>query len=137
MKKLIILFVYLFTISSYCQETTTYYLIRHAEKDKNESTNPNLTIEGVNRAKKWSSIFENIKFDAVYSTYLNRTNQTAIPTAKANNIEVIFYNPEDLYNESFKLKTDGKTILIVGHLNTTPELVNQIINQNNKASREE
>ena len=44
------------------QRTTTYYLIRHAEKDRTDSLNrnPNLTEQGLERAKKWANYFKNI-----------------------------------------------------------------------------
>ncbi|SFE94587.1 hypothetical protein [Flavobacterium xueshanense] len=39
------------------------------------------------------------------------------------------YNPKTLNIESFKKETLGKKVLIVGHSNTTPKFVNQMINQ--------
>ena len=130
MKKIISAILIFFSILSFSQESTAYYFIRHAEKNKNDKTDPFLTNEGVIRAEKWAYVFEEIEFDAVYSTNYNRTIQTVIPTAKANKLEVLIYEYEKIYNEEFKSKTIGKNILIVGHSNTTPKLVNQIINQN-------
>ncbi len=112
-------------------EVTTYYFIRHAEKSRTDSTdkNPNLTEKGNKRAKNWSVVFKNITFDFVYSTNYNRTIQTATPTAKNNNLEIQFYNPRELYNKEFKLKTTGKTVLVVGHSNTTPHFVNKVLDK--------
>ncbi|WP_456420765.1 SixA phosphatase family protein [Lutibacter sp.] len=110
---------------------TTYYLIRHAEKNRTENTNknPNLTEKGIKRAKNWSVVFKNIPFDIIYSTNYNRTKQTAEPTAKSKNLEIQYYNPKELYDEKFKFKTTGKTVLVVGHSNTTPQFVNKIIGE--------
>jgi len=110
-------------------EITTYYLIRHAEKDRadNSNKNPNLTKIGQNRAKNWSIVFESIPFDIIYSTNYNRTIQTAEPTANSKNLNILYYNARELYDEKFKLKTMGKTVLVVGHSNTTPQFVNKII----------
>jgi len=65
MKKI---FIFLFTLvafNSYSQviETTTYYFIRHAEKEikKNGNDNPNLSKKGLKRAVFWSDIFKNVK----------------------------------------------------------------------------
>lgn len=112
-------------------ETTTYYLIRHAEKDRSDKTNknPNLTEAGKTRANNWSDIFQHVKFDAVYSTQYNRTIQTALPTARKNTLELQFYDPRALYSEDFANATKGKTVLVVGHSNTTPAFVNMILNR--------
>ena len=111
---------------------TTYYLIRHAEKDRSDSSNKdaNLTEEGLQRAKKWASVFKNIKFDKVYVTNFKRTIQTAEPTANNNNLSIEFYNPLFLYTIDFRKATKGKTVLIVGHSNTTPFFVNKILGEN-------
>lgn len=113
------------------QKTTTYYLIRHAEKDRSDKTdrNPHLTEKGLQRAEKWANTFKDVKFDAVYSTNYNRTKETATPTAKANNLELQFYNPSDMKSAEFMTNTKGQTVLIVGHSNTTPAFVNQLLGE--------
>ena len=132
MKKLLFLFLVLTnTLISLAQENeiTTYYFIRHAEKERSDATNknPDLTEKGTARAENWSAVFENVDFDLIYATNYNRTIQTATPTSKNNKLEIQLYNPRDLYNNDFKSKTKGKTVLIVGHSNTTPIFVNKII----------
>lgn len=130
MKKLVVVFVLLFcSFTSFAQEVTTYYLIRHAEKDRSDKTNsnPELTDLGHQRALRWSSVFENVTFDAVYSTNYLRTIATAKPTASAKGLEIQFYNPRELYSKDFQQETLGKTVLVVGHSNTTPQFVNAIL----------
>ncbi|WP_400079375.1 histidine phosphatase family protein [Winogradskyella sp. R77965] len=124
--------------------TTTYYLIRHAEKDRSDKTNrdPHLTETGLKRANNWANVLKDVKFDMVYSTDYNRTKETAAPTAKANNVEVSFYDPRNMNSKEFTEKTKGKTVLIVGHSNTTPFFTNSLlgekkyddINDNNNAN---
>ncbi len=133
---LIVAFALSFIIPANAQEqtkstTTTYYLIRHAEKDRSDKTNrnPNLTEEGIERAKNWSHVFENTDFDAIYSTNYNRTIETAQPTANTQKLEVSFYDPRNLYAEEFAEATYGKTVLVVGHSNTTPAFVNAILGE--------
>ena len=111
------------------QEATTYYLIRHAEKDRSDpsNSNPELTLEGRQRSQRWSAVFERIALDAVYSTNYLRTIQTASPTAEAHHIAIQFYDPRALYSEEFKASTTGQNVLIVGHSNTIPELANAIL----------
>lgn len=130
MKKLVVLLVILFcSLSSFAQEVSTYYLVRHAEKDRSDKTNsnPELTDLGHQRALRWSSVFENVTFDAVYSTNYLRTIATAKPTASAKGLEIQFYNPRELYPKDFQQETLGKTVLVVGHSNTTPQFVNAIL----------
>lgn len=112
-------------------EVTTYYFIRHAEKDRSDSANqdPHLTEIGKRRAENWSSIFSNITFNAIYSTEYNRTKETAEPTAIKNKLEVLIYSPKTIELTKFLEETKGKKVLIVGHSNTTPLFVNDILGQ--------
>ena len=113
-------------------ESSTYYFIRNAEKDRSNpsDSNPHLNDKGQERANNWSTYFNDVKFDAVYATDYNRTQETAKPTANKNNVSVITYDPSKIANpEWFLTETKGKTILIVGHSDTTPAFVNAIIGQ--------
>ena len=108
---------------------TTYYLIRHAEKDRSDTSNsnPNLSEAGNERAKRWAAYFSDIPLDQIFSTDLHRTQQTSSYVASEKNIQVRSYDPTDLYNETFQEETRGHHVLIVGHSNTTPQFVNKII----------
>ena len=127
-KYLLIIALFVLQISFGQQSTTTYYFIRHAEKVDN-SQNPDLSEIGLERANLWNKIFSEISFDEIYSTDYKRTIQTATPTATTKKIQIKLYNPKTIAIESFKKETLGKKVLIIGHSNTTPNFVNQIINQ--------
>jgi phosphohistidine phosphatase SixA len=130
MKKNLLLLALLFLNLSFGQSnSTTYYFIRHAEKVDN-SQNPDLSEKGLQRAELWNKIFSEISFDQIYSTDYKRTLQTASPTATMKKVKIKLYNPKNISFEVFKRETLGKKILIVGHSNTTPKFVNQMINQN-------
>jgi 2,3-bisphosphoglycerate-dependent phosphoglycerate mutase len=130
MKKFLLLLALLFLNISFGQiKTTTYYFIRHAEK-VDSSQNPDLSEKGLKRAELWNKIFSEISFDEIYSTEYKRTLQTASPTATTKKIEIKLYNPKTLDIESFKKETLGKKVLIVGHSNSIPKFVNEMINQN-------
>lgn len=130
MKKFLLLLTLLFLNISFAQsKITTYYFIRHAEK-VDSSQNPDLSEKGLKRAELWNKIFSEISFDEIYSTDYKRTLQTASPTAATKKIEIKLYNPKTINIDSFKKETLGKKVLIVGHSNTTPKFVNDIINQN-------
>ena len=67
--------------------------------------------------------------DKVYSTEYQRTQLTAKPTADALNQPIQGYNPSDLKGLAKALKENdqGKTVLVVGHSNSTPSLVNALL----------
>ncbi len=111
-------------------ETSTFYFIRHAEKNRSDTNNknPHLTSKGITRANNWVNILKGIKFDKIYSTDFNRTRETALPTATRNGLDIVLYNPrKDINEEAFKKLNKGKTVLIVGHSNTTPAFVNTLL----------
>ena len=130
MKKNILICTFLFISSPcYSQEVTTYYLIRHAEKLRIDLSdqNPILNHQGVKRANTWKEVFTNVSLDAVYSTDYNRTKLTAKPTADSKHLPIFLYNPKDMYSESFQHKTKGKSVLVVGHSNTTHVFANKVL----------
>lgn len=111
------------------EKVSTFYFIRHAEKDRSDTknNNPHLLYTGNQRAERWKDILKNISFDAVYSTDYYRTKETAIPTAANNNLQLTLYNPKTIDISSFLKVNEGNNVLVVGHSNTTPQLVNRIL----------
>ena len=129
MKNFIISIFFLTSFYSYSQECSSFYLIRHAEKlriDKTER-NPKLNENGILRAEKWKEILKNINLDKIYSTNYNRTIETANPTSKSQNIDITIYSPSNIDYRNFKEINKGKKVLIVGHSNTIPNFVNELI----------
>ena len=134
-KRILLLFaIILFTSPLLAQSAktdtiSTYFLIRHAEKDRSDATNknPNLTEQGTLRAKRWNELLSQFHIDKVYSTNYNRTLQTAMPTAKNNNLTITTYHPFKIDMQQFLKDTKGKSVLIVGHSNTIPSFVNKLI----------
>lgn len=112
-------------------KTTVYYFIRHAEKDRSDPTNkdPELTKKGIDRAKNWARLFKPIDFDLIFSTDYKRTLETALPTAIEKKLIIQIYDPTNLNDSLFKEKTKDKTVLIVGHSNTTPAFVDAILGE--------
>ena len=76
-----------------------------------------------------SEIFKDIELDAIYSTDYSRASMTAAPTAVKKNIDVQYYNLEDININQFKTDHTNQKTLIVGHSNSTPEFVNKIIGE--------
>ena len=107
---------------------TKIIIVRHAEKDTMGGSNPGLTADGENRADRLSHSFPGITPDEFYSTNYIRTVATVKPWAKMAGKEVKLYDAKSqaAFAEIIKLET-GKTIVIAGHSNTVPPLVNLIL----------
>ena len=100
----------------------TFFLVRHGEKLSGE--NPDLSEQGRNRALALANTLSAVELELVFSTEYTRTQQTALPTAKSQHLSIKSYNPRELANFAKHLLTNpSKSVLIVGHSNTTPQLV--------------
>ncbi|MGO4918901.1 SixA phosphatase family protein [Maribacter spongiicola] len=110
---------------------STFYLIRHAEKERinPDDADPELNQKGLGRAMHWAEILADTELDAIYSTDYNRTSMTAAPTSVKQNIDVQYYDPSTIDITQFKAENLDKSVLVVGHSNTTPEFVNKLINE--------
>lgn len=113
------------------QALTTYYFIRHAEKDTSDpdDKDPELAEEGIIRAGKWAEVFKDVTFDLIYSSDYKRTRSTAQRIADSQNKDVKIYDASKLNDDSFQADTKGKTVLVVGHSNSNPEFVNYILEE--------
>ena len=109
------------------EKETQLFFIRHAEKEKDGSNDPLLTKKGESRAEYWATVFKNIDFDEVYSTQTSRTIATAKPSAKKDDLEIIIYDTKEIDIKELAKNKLGKNILIVGHSNSTPRLVNALL----------
>jgi broad specificity phosphatase PhoE len=107
---------------------TTIILVRHAEKETTTGNDPALTIAGKTRAQKLATMFPNARPDEMYSTPYIRTRETLTPWSKASGVAIADYNPADQPEFADELKKKkGKTIVIAGHSNTIPALVNLLL----------
>lgn len=108
---------------------STYIFIRHAEKMNDGTSDPGLSAEGIDRAQGWIELLDEYNISAIYSTPYKRTQQTAAPIAEHLGLDVQEYgfsNVDSLVT-SFKDLYKNTAVLIVGHSNTTPMLVNMMV----------
>ncbi len=98
------------------------YLVRHFEKQTG-STDPELTSAGELRAHKLAELLKEKGIEQVFSTDYRRTQMTATPTAEVLGIEVQSYDPRALQAFAKQVLESKQNVLIVGHSNTTPDLV--------------
>ncbi len=121
----------------HAQQPTTIILLRHAEKDTSVAgstqmqADPPLSKAGEMRAASLPNILKGYDMvDLVYSTNFVRTKATASPMAKKFGKEIQLYDPKDLVPFAKQLSLlIGKTVIVVGHSNTTPALVNLLIGE--------
>jgi len=99
----------------------TIYLVRHAEKQAGDD--PSLTPAGAMRADVLAETLGDAGIVRIYSTDYARTRETVAPIAETVSVPVTLYDPSDLPAFADKLKETSGIVLVVGHSNTTPALV--------------
>ncbi len=114
-----------------CAKDTTIILVRHAEKGPGQD--PSLTPAGQLRALALRDAIDGAGLSAIYVTNFQRTQQTAAPTATAlgltPTIVSISGTPEAHAADvaaRVRARTSGSRILVVGHSNTVPLIMQQL-----------
>lgn len=112
-------------------ESTTFILVRHAEK-MSDSEDPGLTKEGGMRAEKLYNMLMMEELAAIYSTDYHRTKETVKILSEEFDLPVTIYDPipDTEETERWIEMYRGKTVLISGHSNTIPGIANQLLARN-------
>jgi broad specificity phosphatase PhoE len=114
--------------------TTSIVVVRHAEKSTDDPRDPSLSATGEERARALSSLLRDAGVTDIYVTQYKRTRQTAEPLAKEAGISIVerpitsansATYARDLAQE-IRTRSAGKGVLIVGHSNTVPDIVNAL-----------
>lgn len=111
------------------EKMTTYYFIRHAEKETADpgEKDPELTEAGKLRAENWAEVFKAVDFDHIYSTDYKRTRNTAKAIADSQQKDIQLFHKDKFSEELAGEEKQNKKVLVVGHSNTNPDFVNQLI----------
>jgi len=125
---LITLITMLSAVANGATGMTTVILVRHAEKVADATLkDPPLTEEGQARAKELARMLGNAGVTAIYTTPWERTRQTAAPLATALGVQPVEIKTGPTYVKEvasiIRAKHTGSTVLIVGHSNTTPDVI--------------
>jgi DNA-binding winged helix-turn-helix (wHTH) protein/broad specificity phosphatase PhoE len=110
-------------------KTTQIFILRHTEK-ADDSENPDLSAKGIERAKYWKKVLQHTEIDHVYTTDFKRNIETALLISDNNSVKPELYYPMSFDVQKFLKLIKGETVLIIGHSNTIPDMVNRLINEN-------
>lgn len=109
--------------------TTRYYLVRHAERLNNEPISP-LSADGLARADILRDSLRHKGISEIFASTYQRTQQTAQPLATALGLPLSLYQPDTTAGLLAALeKIRGRRVLVVGHSNTIPQLVEGLSRQ--------
>ena len=128
MRILLILVLTIFVLDMGAQNrVTTVIFIRHAEKATDGSKDPDLSDEGKKRALALVNVLSKTKIDAIFSTHYKRTENTVAPLALAHQLTIQNYDgAKPAETDEMLTKFQGGTIVMCGHSNTTPALINYL-----------
>lgn len=105
-------------------KTTTYYVVRHAEKQTTNTMTSDVPLSeaGQQRATVLGKQLKNADLRYIYSTNFLRTKGTVLPLSEATGIQIRIYDHVDSLVKV--LKHEHGNVLIVGHSNTVDDIVN-------------
>jgi broad specificity phosphatase PhoE len=112
--------------------TTTIIVMRHAEKAMLPAEDPLLSTEGAARAESLVRMFgqapEEFRIQAIFVSEFRRTQDTVRPLANRLGVPVIVVPAADtaLVAERARDEYRGGRVLVVGHSNTVPEIVEKL-----------
>lgn len=105
---------------------TTVILVRHAEKDMSQPSNP-LSPAGEARAQKLVHVAGSSGITTIYTSNALRAKQTAQPLANSMGITPVEIDPMEIQDFVDGIMSHkGETILVVGHSNTVPLIIQEI-----------
>ena len=107
------------------QTPGTVIVVRHMEKAVENSDDPGLSAQGQRRAERVAELLAAAGIDAVFATQYRRTVETATPLAERLSLPLHVYDARDTgalvgaINDTYR----AGTVVVVGHSNTVPEIV--------------
>ena len=105
---------------------TVVYLVRHAERAEDGSSDPVISLAGWDRSRLLARMLADASIDRIHTTDYRRTRQTVGPLAETTGLAAEVYNPRDLSGFAATLRASPGRHLVVGHSNTTPGLVAEL-----------
>jgi phosphohistidine phosphatase SixA len=101
-----------------------YYVTRHLQKATGQD--PGLTDDGKANAIRLADLLASDPPSAIYVSTTRRAAETAAPLAARLGLTPKTYNPSDTPGLIAAVTAESGTVLIVGHSNTVPEIVERL-----------
>jgi broad specificity phosphatase PhoE len=105
------------------QDAIVVYLVRHAERGEDGTSDPPITPAGHERARLLADMLRDVDLTHIHTTDYLRTRSTAEPVALRTGIRPYVYGARDLDGLAARLRATPGRHLVVGHSDTTPALV--------------
>jgi len=122
----VVVFAYFATFN---RAITTVILVRHAEKNiEPNNPDPDLSAAGQARAQELARVLSSTSLDAIYATNFKRTQQTVKPSADKSGIAPTIIDAKASSDLVHRIVSSnrGQTVLVAGHSNTVPAIVNAL-----------
>jgi broad specificity phosphatase PhoE len=103
----------------------TYFVMRHLHTPQGER-DPDLTAQGRAAAERLVQMFVRERPAIIYVSSFKRSQQTAAPLAARLGLTPIVYDPADTPALVARVRAGPWPVLIVGHSNTVPDIVQQL-----------
>ena len=99
------------------------FVIRHLQKAQGDD--PGLTAEGSANAQRLAAMLDDKGIAAIFASPTNRAIQTAEPLARRLGLAITPYDPRDPAALVAAVAVVRGPVLVVGHSNTVPDLVDR------------
>jgi phosphohistidine phosphatase SixA len=109
------------TATAAAAEPSSYFVMRHLQKDSGED--PGLSAEGRRNAERLAGQFAAEGPTAIYVSTTRRARETAAPLAAKLGMKPKEYDPRDTPGLIAQVQAESGIVLIVGHSNTVPDIV--------------
>jgi broad specificity phosphatase PhoE len=110
-------------LATYANAAPIIFIVRHAEKASTGGKDPDLSVEGQKRADALAHILKDSQITSMFVTEFKRTQETAVPTARAAHVSPTMIPANDIGPLVEKLRALTGNALVVGHGNTIPDLL--------------
>lgn len=111
--------------ASAAEHPTLVFVVRHAEKAKDDPRDPKLNEMGLRRALNLARLLSAAEVTHLFSSQFHRTRQTLAPLAQQQELEIqeISAHEPDKQVRALRQLPPGSVAVVAGHSNTVPELI--------------
>ena len=129
MKRVLFCLAALILARSALAESPIIFLVRHAERAAISGRVPpdtGLSEVGRMRAHSLGQALKDAKLTAIFTSEYKRTQETARPLAESLGNRPVVVAADDFRSLRAKLKAARGNVLVVGHSNTLPQIINAL-----------